>query len=165
MVSVRVILLLLTAALLLVFDTSAEERKHEGERQHNERREKRDGDRKDGDRKEGEKKEGDKEGGVVDGTLTAKGEKWIEVKGDKSEKGLKLIPQWIGGMPDKGGGLDKEVLEKIGKLKVGSRVRVHWKQDEHLRVLDVKAIDGGEKKEGGEMRDGERREHREGDHK
>jgi hypothetical protein len=158
----------LFAVMLFAFGTSAEERpRRDGERREGERRDgdrrdgerRRDGEKRDGDRKDGDKKDVAKEGQTVEGTLSAKGENWIEVKADNSEKTAKFIPQWIGGTPDKGGGFDKEVLEKIGKLKVGSRVLVHWKQDEHLRVINVKAIDGGERKEGdGERKDGEHKE-------
>ncbi|HYF52045.1 MAG TPA: hypothetical protein VEJ63_21730 [Planctomycetota bacterium] len=159
------LLVTLAALMLFAFSTSAEERRRDGERREGERREEREK-RRDGERKEGERKEGDrKDAQVVEGTLAAKGENWIEVKAANSDKTAKFIPEWIGGMPDKGGGFDKEVIEKIAKLKVGSRVLVHWKQDEHLRVINVKALDGGERKEGeGDRKEGEHKE-RDGDHK
>lgn len=139
----RWILLLLTAAMFINTGTRAEERRREEHR------------RKDGDKKDGDKKDGDaKDANTLEGTLSSKGDNWIEVKQDNSDKVAKFIPQWVGGND---GGFNKETLEKIGKLKVGSRVRVVYKQDEHLRVIDVKTIDG-DKKEGGDHKDGDKKE-------
>src|SRR5690349_14661384 len=87
----RWILLLLTAAMFINTGTRAEERRREEHRR-------RDGDRKDGDKKDGDKKDGDKKDGeakdanTLEGTLNSKGENWIEVKQDNSDKVAKFIP-------------------------------------------------------------------------
>ncbi len=94
-----------------------------------------------------EKKEG-KEGksGKTIGVLTAKGEKFIEVKAAGEEKGRKFVPRWIGGAPAQGGGLDKAMLKTFSELKVGSRLEVEWTFDERLRAVKITVLQKPEKK-------------------
>src|SRR5690349_17899606 len=75
-------------------------------------------------KKEKDPQEGKK--GTVIGTLTNKGENFIEVKAPGEEKARKYVPQWIGGAPAKGGGLDKNTLKAIREVTVGSRIEVEW---------------------------------------
>jgi hypothetical protein len=97
-----------------------------------------------------EEKKGKKRGGTVVGTLTRKGENFIEVKADGEEKARKYVPHWIGGAPAQGGGPDKKMLAVFSKLKVGSRVEVKWEFEERLRAVAVKVLHEppGAKKEG-----------------
>lgn len=77
--------------------------------------------------------------GTVVGTLTAKGETWIEVK---PADGVpeRYWPQWIGGMPSASGGFDKTMLATFAGLKVGDKVNVSWKYDERKRALEVHVV-------------------------
>ncbi len=87
--------------------------------------------------------EGDK--GTLTGILTAKGEKWIEVRADNAKEATRYIPNWVGGLPKDGGGPDKAVVEAIKKLRVPNRVKLEWASIEHLRVLSVEIIEPKEK--------------------
>ncbi len=85
-------------------------------------------------------KKGKIRGGTVVGTLTKKGENFIEVKADGEEKARKYVPHWVGGAPAQGGGPDKKMLAVFSKLKVGSRVEVKWEFEERLRAVAVKLL-------------------------
>jgi hypothetical protein len=87
-----------------------------------------------------EKKEPKKRSGTVVGTLTEKGENWIEVKADGEEKARRYVPHWVGGAPKDGGGFDKKIVATIRKLKVGSRVRLEWEFEERPRVVKVDVL-------------------------
>jgi hypothetical protein len=89
-----------------------------------------------------EKKDKAKEGkkGTVVGTLTAKGDNFIEVKADGEEKGRRYVPHWRGGAPAAGGGLDKKMLAVFKTLKIGSRVRVEWAYEERYRAEKVEVL-------------------------
>lgn len=86
-------------------------------------------------KKEKDPNEGKK--GKTIGTLTAKAEKFIEVKADGEEKARKYVPRWVG---DGGGGLEKAMLKTFSELKVGSRVEVEWQFEERFRALAVKVL-------------------------
>jgi len=90
-----------------------------------------------------EKKEKDpmegKKGKTI-GTLTEKGDNFIEVKADGEEKGRKYVPQWVGGDPKQGGGPDKKMVATFKELKLGSRIEVEWVFEERLRALKVKLL-------------------------
>lgn len=83
-----------------------------------------------------------KEGGVFTGLLLGKDRenKNIEVKADYDDGVLKLGPRWIGGMPDQGGGPDKEAQERIAKVYPNHRVRVLWVRAEGPRVVAVELL-------------------------
>jgi hypothetical protein len=87
-----------------------------------------------------DEKKARKRGGTVIGTLTKKGDNFIEVKADGEEKARKYVPHWVGGAPAQGGGPDKKMLAVFGKLKVGSRVEVKWEFDERPRAIAVKLL-------------------------
>ena len=91
------------------------------------------------DRKD-DKKEPDKRGGTVVGEVVKKEKNWIEVKADGEEKPRRYGPRWIGGAPAAGGGLDKKILDEIGKLKVGSRVKIQWEFEERPRVVKIEVL-------------------------
>ena len=90
------------------------------------------------DKKEKDPLEGKK--GKTIGMLTEKGDTFIEVKADGEEKGRRYVPQWVGGDPKQGGGLDKKVLASFKELKIGSRIEVEWVFEERLRALKVKVL-------------------------
>jgi len=85
-----------------------------------------------------EPKEGDK--GTFVGTVTEVGDKWFRAKNEAGDS-LRFMPRWIGGMPQDGGGLDKEILAKIKILKAGDKVEVAWHYEEHLRALSIKVLE------------------------
>jgi hypothetical protein len=96
-------------------------------------------------KKDPEKKDEPKKGTVV-GTLTAKGEIWIEVRADGEVKGRRYFPHWRGGKPAEGGGLDKKTLETFRSLKIGSRVRIEWVFEERPRAEKVELLKAPEEK-------------------
>lgn len=76
-------------------------------------------------------------GGKTVGVVTSKGEAFIEVRSDGEEKPRRYMPNWVGGA---GGGLDKAMLQTIGRTTVGSRVKLDWRFDERPRVTKIEAI-------------------------
>ena len=78
-------------------------------------------------------KDGDK--GTMSGEITKIDKNRVTVK--DGEKQLTFMPVWKGGAPKDGGGFDKDILEKIGKLKVGAKVKVSWHCEEHLRIDSI----------------------------
>jgi hypothetical protein len=91
------------------------------------------------------KEDPEKKSGTVVGTLTAKGDAWIEVQADGEEKARRYVPNWVGGTPQQGGGPDKEMVKTIKDLKTGSRVRVEWKFEERPRVIKVEVLKTNDK--------------------
>ncbi len=71
--------------------------------------------------------------GSLSGTVTAKGETWIEIKGDGGAV-ERYWPRWIGGNPKDGGGFDREMVQRIGRTPVGASVKIQWTYDERKRV-------------------------------
>lgn len=76
-------------------------------------------------------------GGKIIGVVAGKGETFIEVRSDGEETPRRYLPNWVGGA---GGGLDKAMLQAIGRTQVGSRVKLDWKFDERPRVTKLEAI-------------------------
>lgn len=74
------------------------------------------------------------------GIVVAKEKINIEVKADGEEKARKFFPEWRGGQPAQGGGLDKEILKIFSEIKVGSRVQVDWVFHERLRALKIEVL-------------------------
>jgi hypothetical protein len=98
-----------------------------------------------------EEKETDKKGqkdkeegrkGTVTGTVTAKGDTWIEVKADGEEKARRYVPHWKGGAPSAGGGLDKEMLKTISDTPLKSRILMEWSFEERPRVEKITVLKG-----------------------
>jgi hypothetical protein len=101
-----------------------------------------------GEKEPGKEKKDGKEGkkGTVIGMLVGKGTNYIEIKADGEETPRKYVPQWKGGKPADGGGLDKEILKAFDSLKVGSRVEVQWMFEERLRALSIKVLEAPKEK-------------------
>ncbi len=87
-----------------------------------------------------QKNPADKRKGVVTGIVTAKGETWIEIRGDGEEKPRRYVPHWRGGAPAQGGGLDKEMLAQIRATPLNSRVRIEWEFEERPRVVKIEIL-------------------------
>jgi hypothetical protein len=81
--------------------------------------------------------------GVVTGEVTAKGETWIEVKGDGEERARRYVPHWRGGAPASGGGPDKKVVARIAEVPVHSRVQLDWVFEERARVEKIEVLGHG----------------------
>jgi hypothetical protein len=77
--------------------------------------------------------------GIVEGVVTGLGDRWIQVA-QEGRPAVRFIPPWLGGNPDQGGGLDKNVLQKLGTVRVGDRVALTWEMPEGKRVVDVKVL-------------------------
>ena len=72
--------------------------------------------------------------GVVEGTISALGDRWVEVKaGDKPAE--RYSPHWTEDGPA------KDTLRALGELRVGNKVRLEWSYDERLRIVSVKKAD------------------------
>lgn len=86
--------------------------------------------------------------GVVEGLVTGLGDQWIQVARE-GQPPMRFIPPWHGGNPHEGGGLDKQVLRKLGTVRVGDRVALTWEMPEGKRVVDVKVLErkGGEREQ------------------
>src|SRR5437588_75933 len=89
------------------------------------------------DKKADEKKKDEPRKGTVTGAVTAKGDNWIEVKGDGEEKARRYVPHWKGGLPKDGGGPDKDMVAKIKETAVNSRVKLDWEFEERARVVKI----------------------------
>ena len=85
-------------------------------------------------------KKDEKRSGSVTGVVTAKDKAWIEVKAAGEEKGRRYVPHWRGGAPKDGGGPDKKLVEALGKIPVGSQVRLEWEFDERPRVVKLELL-------------------------
>lgn len=46
-------------------------------------------------------------------------------------------PRWLGGMPNTGGGPDKNAIEQIRACEIGEKIGVYWTKDECYRVVDI----------------------------
>jgi len=89
------------------------------------------------------KKGGEGRKGTVTGVVTARGDNWIEVKGDGEEKARRYVPHWRGGAPADGGGLDKEMVARIKEVPVHSRVKLDWVFEERPRVEKIEVLGKG----------------------
>ncbi|MBA3700166.1 MAG: hypothetical protein H0W78_15055 [Planctomycetes bacterium] len=58
------------------------------------------------------------------------------------EGNLLFMAHWRGGMPKDGGGLDKEMVERLGAFKVGDHVKIAWVWEERRRVEKIEALIG-----------------------
>lgn len=77
--------------------------------------------------------------GKIIGLITQKDGGKITVKGETGD--MILTPYWRGGMPDKGGGLDKDMVKKLEDVKVGDKVEVEWTFEEHNRIDKIKVLE------------------------
>jgi hypothetical protein len=87
----------------------------------------------------------EKRTGTVIGIVKAKDKNWIEVLADGEEKPRRYFPQWLGGQPSVGGGLDKKILETFAKLKLGARIKIMWEFDERPRAIKIEVLKEPEK--------------------
>jgi hypothetical protein len=71
---------------------------------------------------------------------------WIEVK-PEGKKAVRLIPPWLEATENRDGGLDREVLRKLGQARVRDRVLVNWEMPEGQRVMDLKVLKRGSRDE------------------
>lgn len=75
--------------------------------------------------------------GAVKGKVVDKSSIWIDVEPKDGGPVERYMPHWRGGMPKDGGGLDKDVLQAIGKTQVGSVVTVKWEYEGRKRVTGI----------------------------
>jgi len=81
-------------------------------------------------------KEGTK--GVSQGTIVSNEKGKLILKTEDGD--LLFMPNWIGGNPADGGGLDKEVLKKMEAFKAGQKVKISWFWSERRRVETISAL-------------------------
>ena len=55
----------------------------------------------------------------------------------------RYIPQWTGGMPADGGGLEKHILRAIDALSVGQKAKVGWLYEMRRRATSVEPLGAG----------------------
>ena len=82
--------------------------------------------------------------GVHEGKVTALGDAWIEVQ-HKDRRNVRYRAPWRGGNPADGGGLDREVVRKLGTVRVGDQVAVTWAMPDGKRVMNVAIRERGER--------------------
>jgi len=82
----------------------------------------------------------DARAGTAVGVVTELGDLWLRVK-EEDGTSQRYTPRWIGGMPADGGGLDKEMVRKIGTVRVGDKVRIEWIYEERLRVVALEILE------------------------
>ena len=111
----------------------------------------------------------DQEGGTVTGLVTSKGDNWIAVKADGQDEPTMYMPPWHGGTPKDGGTFDKDALEKVKAVAVGSKVRLAFKMDEHPRIASIEVLEKppevaiAHHENADKPREGEREKMRDGD--
>ena len=79
--------------------------------------------------------------GTVTGRVVALGDTWLDLKPEGKGPTERYLPEWHGGMPADGGGLDKEMIAAIGRLRVGDTARVQWRYEERKRVVGLERIE------------------------
>jgi len=78
---------------------------------------------------------------TLTGVLTAKGDRWIEVRADGESEAKRYIPHWRGGLPKDGGGPDATTLKQIRALRAPARVRLNWEFNEHRRINSIEVLE------------------------
>lgn len=78
--------------------------------------------------------------GTSEGTIASieKGKLVLTTK----DGNLLFMAHWRGGMPKDGGGLDKEMVERLGAFKVGDQVKIAWVWEERRRIEKIEALKG-----------------------
>ncbi len=76
--------------------------------------------------------------GTIRGTVSGKGDTWIEIAPEEGRT-QKFRAPWRGGQPHQGGGPDQEIVKKIASLKVGAKVALDWEILEGKRAVDIRA--------------------------
>ncbi len=95
------------------------------------------------------------ESGVIQATVVEKGEDWIVLRAEGQREGVRYVPQWSGGLPKDGGGLDRRMLGAIRETPVGSVIKAKVGHDERPRILAIQIVRRPEARE--QEREGERR--------
>jgi hypothetical protein len=72
--------------------------------------------------------------GEVTGVVTAKGDRWVDVKPDGEGPTERYTSRWVGGRE---GGPDRDQLRAIVELKKGGRVRVLWQYQERKLIVEL----------------------------
>ena len=78
--------------------------------------------------------------GVSEGTIVSNEKGKVILK--TNDGNLLFMAHWRGGMPKDGGGMDKAMLETLGKFKAGDRVKINWTWEERRRVEQIERIGG-----------------------
>lgn len=78
--------------------------------------------------------------GTFTGRITKLDGSKVTVKSENGEE-RRFIPHWRGGMPDKGGGFDQEMVRRLKEFKVGDKVRIEWVFEEHYRVEAIRKVE------------------------
>ena len=77
--------------------------------------------------------------GTVVGVIIEKGTDGIRVQ-ESTGGSERYMPRWREGEKGEKGGLDKDVLRVLEKLKEGDKVRVDWILEEHRRILKIEKV-------------------------
>jgi uncharacterized OB-fold protein len=86
----------------------------------------------------------DSPGGTITGVVAEKGENWVRIRPEKGEA-MRLMPKWVGGTEAQGGGLDKDMLSTINKLRIGEKVEAKWIVQERPRVIELTVLEAATK--------------------
>jgi hypothetical protein len=97
-------------------------------------------------------KDGDE--GTVAGTVIENSSASLTIRTDEdSPRKLKFAPQWVGGSPADGGGLDQAMQKTMGNLKPGQKVQVKWVYQERLHAVSI-TVNGGASDKPAQSKDG-----------
>jgi hypothetical protein len=97
-------------------------------------------------------KDGDE--GTFAGTVLENSSASVTIRTDEdSPRKLKFAPQWIGGSPAEGGGLDQAMQKIMEKLKPGQKVQVKWLYQERLHAVSITPSGGASEKPASESKD------------
>jgi hypothetical protein len=80
--------------------------------------------------------------GVITGTVLDKGGEWFDLRPEDGPT-ERYMPQWRGGMPADGGGLEKHILRAIGALAVGQKAKVGWLYEMRRRAMSIEPLGAG----------------------
>ena len=75
--------------------------------------------------------------GVVIGEITAKGQRWVELRKDSHTIDHYIV--W-GSLPEDGRDLDESVMAQIREIHLNSRVELSWEFRKYLRVTGIKFL-------------------------
>jgi RNA polymerase sigma factor (sigma-70 family) len=77
--------------------------------------------------------------GTVKGTVVSATDNRLVLK-DENGHSESYMPEWHGGMPANGGGLDKDMVATLKTLHEGDQIEITWVWEERRRVTSVKQL-------------------------
>ncbi|HJZ57110.1 MAG TPA: hypothetical protein VKE74_19225 [Gemmataceae bacterium] len=93
----------------------------------------------------GQEKKADPTRGTVSGTVTAKGDRWIEVRADGEKHPRRYVAPWKGGLAADGGGPDATTIAMLKGVPANARVKLDWAlADDRPRIVKLEVFGEGD---------------------